>query len=53
MLGYSIFIIPATTVNLVNPATISGIPSIMCGFAVLLALALGFAVLPVAAKRRT
>ena len=52
MLGYTVFIIPATTVNLVNPATISGIPSIMCGFAVLLALVLGFVVLPAAAQRR-
>ena len=52
MLGYTIFIIPATTVNLVDPGTIAGIPSIMCGFAVLLALSLAFIVLPAAAERR-
>ncbi len=52
MLGYTIFIIPATTVNLVDPVTIVGIPSIMCGFAVLLALALAFIALPAVGKRR-
>ena len=46
MLGYLAFIIPTTTVNIVDPATIAGIPSIMCGFAVLLALILTFGVLP-------
>jgi hypothetical protein len=52
MAGYAIFIIPATTVNLVNSGTISGMPSIMCGFAVLLALVLAFIVLPTTAKKR-
>lgn len=45
-LGYASFIIPTTVVNLVNPATISGIPSIMCGFAVILAFCLLFGVAP-------
>ena len=52
MLGYTIFIIPATSVNLIDTATVTGIPSIMCGFAVLLALMVGFVVLPAAAERK-
>ena len=53
MFGYTIFIIPSTYANLVSPEAISGMPSIMCGFAVLLALALAFIVSPNAAKRKT
>ncbi|MFZ1317325.1 hypothetical protein IPF89_02720 [Candidatus Saccharibacteria bacterium] len=44
--GYLVFIVPTTAVNIVDPATIKGIPSIMCGFAVLLAVALVGVVLP-------
>lgn len=44
--GYALFILPTATVNLIDPTTISGIPSIMCGFAVLFALILAFWVLP-------
>jgi len=44
--GYASFILPTTAANLVNPATLSGIPSIMCGFAVLLAIVLVWRVLP-------
>lgn len=36
-LGYLAFIVPTTVINLIDPSTISGIPSIMCGFAVILA----------------
>lgn len=43
--GYLAFILPTTTANVIDPATIAGIPSIMCGFAVILALVLtGFVV---------
>jgi len=45
-IGYCAFIIPTTTANIINPQTIRGIPSVMCGFAVLLALTLVFWVLP-------
>ena len=38
--GYLSFMLPTTVVNIVNPNTIEGIPSIMCGFAVLLAIIL-------------
>ena len=44
--GYLVFIVPTTAVNIVSPSTIAGIPSIMCGFAVLLAIILAGEVLP-------
>lgn len=47
-IGYLMFIIPTTTVNILDPGTISGIPSIMCGFAVILALILTGFTLPAA-----
>lgn len=49
--GYLAFVIPTTTVNIIAPETIEGIPSIMCGFAVLLAFMLVFWVLPNVVKR--
>lgn len=52
MLGYSAFILPTIFVNFVHQDTMAGIPSIMCGFAVLFALALGFIVLPASAERK-
>lgn len=45
-IGYLAFMIPTTTVNLLDKATVAAIPSIMCGFAVLLALTLVLYVLP-------
>ena len=48
--GYLMFMVPTTLVNVVDPSTIAGIPSIMCGFAVLLAATLSFGVLPFAHK---
>lgn len=50
MIGYTIFLIPTTTAALANPEVMNAIPSIMCGFAVLLAVVLGLVVLPSAAK---
>jgi len=44
--GYMAFVIPTTAANLIDPSTRAGIPSIMCGFAVLLAVVLAFRVLP-------
>lgn len=44
--GYGALLIPTTTVNLLDPATISGIPSIMCGFGVILAFILALKVVP-------
>ena len=46
MAGYALFMVPTTLVNIVDPSTTAGIPSIMCGFAVLLAIVLAGAVLP-------
>lgn len=46
--GYAVFIVPTSIANLLNPATLNGIPSIMCGFAVLFALILVWRVLPLA-----
>jgi hypothetical protein len=46
ILGYLVFIVPTVFFNLVNPSTVKGIPSIMCGFAVLFALLLSIKVLP-------
>lgn len=45
-IGYASFIVPTTFVNIINPETIKGIPSIMCGFAVLLAVMIAGRVLP-------
>jgi hypothetical protein len=52
MIGYAMFMVPTTFVNLINPNSIAGIPSIMCGFAVLLAIALADRVLPYYHKQK-
>jgi len=52
MIGYAIFLIPTTTAHMLSPETITAIPSVMCGFAVLLALAVCFIVLPVAGEKK-
>ncbi len=51
-IGYSSFIVPTTIANLVDPSTIAGIPSIMCGFAVILAAILVAKVAPDSLKSR-
>jgi hypothetical protein len=50
--GYLVFLVPTTVINTLNPATIQGIPSIMCGFAVLFALILVMYVMPRAAESK-
>lgn len=50
--GYLSFIIPTTAVNFIDPSTIAGIPSIMCGFAVILAFVLVGKVAPESVKLR-
>lgn len=52
VIGYLAFIVPTTTVNIIEPSTIAGIPSIMCGFAVILAFILTFKVAPESLKAR-
>lgn len=49
-LGYLSFLLPTTLVNIVDPSTISGIPSIMCGFAVILAVLITVRVVPDASR---
>lgn len=49
--GYMAFIVPTTAANLIDPSTIAGIPSIMCGFAVILAVILATVVVPKYYKR--
>lgn len=44
--GYLVFIVPTAIANTVKPETRQGIPSIMCGFAVLFALILVAYILP-------
>ncbi len=51
--GYAVFLIPVTVANLVNNTTVRGIPSIMCGFAVLFAFILSLYVLPRVMKKRS
>ncbi len=50
--GYISFILPTGIVNALNPQTLDGIPSIMCGFAVSYALILVFGVVPLVLSRR-
>jgi len=44
--GYLIFIVPTIMFNIIDPSSVRGIPSIMCGFAVLFAFTLMSKVLP-------
>lgn len=46
IIGYLIFLVPTALANTVRPETRQGIPSIMCGFAVLFALIMTFYILP-------
>jgi hypothetical protein len=52
MLGYLVFLLPTTAFNIIDPTTIKGIPSIMCGFAVMLAVIIVTKVLPKSAEKR-
>jgi hypothetical protein len=45
--GYLVFLLPTAIANTVSPSTISGIPSVMCGFAVLYALVLVIGIVPI------
>lgn len=49
--GYLAFIVPTTAANIVDPSTLAGIPSIMCGFAVILAVILTLVVIPKAHRK--
>jgi len=48
--GYLAFLLPTGIVNAVNPQTIAGIPSVMCGFAIIYAIVLTFGIMPMATQ---
>lgn len=52
MVGYLVFLVPTAITNTLNPSTLDGIPSIMCGFAVLFALILAVYILPRSGLKR-
>lgn len=52
IVGYLSFLLPTGIVNTLNPQTVNGIPSVMCGFAILYALILVFAMAPLTLKPR-
>jgi len=52
IIGYLVFLIPTAIANTINPETMAGIPSIMCGFAVLFALILYFYIVPLVSKNK-
>jgi hypothetical protein len=52
VIGYAVFLVPTATANVIKPESRAGIPSIMCGFAILLAVILVGTVLPLATKRQ-
>jgi len=50
-IGYISFLLPTGVINAINPETMRGIPSIMCGFAVIYALILVLGILPTANRK--
>ncbi len=52
IIGYLVFLVPTALANSVRPETRRGIPSIMCGFAVLFALILTLYILPRLGQKR-
>jgi hypothetical protein len=50
--GYLVFLVPAATVHIISPESRRGIPSVLCGFAILLALTLALYILPKVGRRR-
>jgi hypothetical protein len=50
IVGYLVFLVPMALASIVSPSSRRGIPSIMCGFAVLFALILALYILPRAAE---
>ena len=52
VIGYGVFIIPTAVVNTLNPQTTAGLPSILCGFAVVFAVLLGVKITPLVATTK-
>jgi hypothetical protein len=53
VIGYLVFLVPTAAANTVKPETRQGIPSIMCGFAVIFAVVLALYLLPRAGRLRS
>lgn len=53
LVGYLVFLVPTAIANSIDPSTRRGVPSIMCGFAVLLALILALFIMPRAGQLRS
>jgi hypothetical protein len=51
-LGYAAFLVPTFLINVIEPDTLDGVPSIMCGFAITVALIITFVVVPATAHKR-
>jgi hypothetical protein len=51
--GYLTLLVPTTTVNLLNPEAQLGLPSVMCGFAIILATIVVFGIMPKSGEKRT
>lgn len=49
-IGYLTLLVPTTTVNLLNPEAQNGLPSVMCGFAIILATIITFGIMPRSGK---
>jgi hypothetical protein len=52
ILGYLVFLVPSALAMVIKPQSRQGVPSVLCGFAILLALILTFYILPRAAERK-
>lgn len=52
IIGYLVFLVPTAVVNSIDPSTRRGIPSIMCGFAVIFAFILTIYILPNEQRRK-
>jgi hypothetical protein len=52
IIGWLVFLVPTAIANIINPASREGIPSIMCGFAVLFAFILVLYVVPRMVSRK-
>lgn len=52
VVGYLAFMVPTIIINIINPETIIGIPSIMCGFAILFAFCLLFKIAPLVLREK-
>jgi hypothetical protein len=50
--GYAVFIVPVALLTVLHPDTTRAIPSLLCGFAILLAIILGARIAPLTLEKR-